>query len=338
MGVEMKKLVSLAGQIMVFLAISASHTLAKDWPASSDLELVREQEVAEAQRAAAARSLASAEIRTLALGATPRARFRSDRLEGSVNLVGGKLDDLVVLESDEMGASIPIRLLNPRQIPSGYFVEHGLVAAADNGVDIPDAQTVWSIEHASTFPTVDEPLVLRYENGSGLVFWRSFFISSPYLVTVVQTVSNNGAEPIELFAYARVGREGGRPEEYSQSRHEGPIGVLGSQRPLALSYAELEARGQIDQSSGFGWLGFADAAWLVAVMPEPERWTNSRFAFTGGATPMYQANYVELAPLIVRSGMSGSVTGYVYAGLRDDSVIDAYEDEFGFSRFGFAKY
>ena len=62
----------------------------------------------------------------------------TERLSGSINLRGGRIDDLRLNDFHETvdPTSPTIVLLSPASAPNGYFAEFGWIAGASNGSDV----------------------------------------------------------------------------------------------------------------------------------------------------------------------------------------------------------
>src|SRR5690606_19227050 len=139
--------------------------------------------------------------RDSAIAASERVDISTLDLEGSISLTGARIDDLELKqyrETVEPDSDI-IALLKPAGLPDAYFVEQGWVAAAGSTVALPDSQTVWTVEGDNATLTAATPVTLRYDNGQGLVFHRTFAVDDYYLFTVTQTVDNQGSGDIALF-------------------------------------------------------------------------------------------------------------------------------------------
>jgi YidC/Oxa1 family membrane protein insertase len=273
--------------------------------------------------------------RATALAATERVSIETVDLQGSINLTGARIDDLQLRqyrETVEPDSPI-IALLKPAGLPDAYFVEQGLVPAAGSDVATPDAQTVWSVEGENTTLTADTPVTLAYDNGQGLVFRRTIAVDDFYLFTITQTVENQGTGDIALFPYSRVIRHGNPQVQNFFIQHEGPIGVLGSNNYVARRYGDLQNERQVDFASTTGWLGIADKYWATAVLPAAGTGINARFAYSAPAgTNVYQSNYVETQPIVVPAGGTVSHESYVFAGAKEDAVINGYQQTYGFDR------
>ena len=148
--------------------------------------------------------------RAAAIAATSRVSINTEDLEGSINLTGGRLDDLELKQYRETvdPASPIITLLTPAGAPNAYFAEQGWVPVAGASIAVPNGQTVWTIDGANSTLTAATPVTLRWDNGAGLIFRRTFAVDEHYLFTVTQSVENTGTSDVALFPYARVERQG----------------------------------------------------------------------------------------------------------------------------------
>jgi YidC/Oxa1 family membrane protein insertase len=88
------------------------------------------------------------------------------RLQGSINLRGARLDDLVLKGYHEtVDRSSPlVRLFAPRLAEQPYFAQWGWTAA-DGRTRVPEADTDWTADGARLAP--GQPVTLRWDNGAG---------------------------------------------------------------------------------------------------------------------------------------------------------------------------
>ncbi|WP_375599620.1 membrane protein insertase YidC [Devosia sp. Naph2] len=273
--------------------------------------------------------------RATAVAASERVTISTADLEGSINLTGARIDDLQLKQYRETvdPDSPTIALLKPAGLPDAYFIEQGWAAAAGSAVTLPTSQSIWTVEGDNTTLTADTPVTLRFDNGEGLTFRRTFAIDDYYLFTVTQAVENTGAGDVALFPYSRVIRHGNPQVQNFFIQHEGPIGVLGSNNYVARKYGDLQNERQVDFSSTTGWLGMADKYWATAVLPKAGTLINARFAYSqSNGTNVYQTNYVETQPVMVPAGGTVSHEAYVFAGAKEDRVIASYQESYGFDR------
>ena len=264
--------------------------------------------------------------RASAIAASQRVEISTLDLEGSINLTGARIDDLELKQYREtVDPNSPIiTLLSPSGAPNGYYIEQGWAPAAGTTIAVPDGQSVWTLEGDNTTLTATTPVTLRFDNGQGLVFRRTFSLDDYYLFTVTQSVENAGSGDVALFPYSRVVRQGTPKVQNFFIQHEGLLGVLGSNNWVARKYHDIQNDKQVDFASTTGWLGIADKYWATAVLPKPGTNINARFTYAmSGTTPVYQSNYVETQPVVVPAGGSVTHESYVFAGAKEESVINS---------------
>jgi YidC/Oxa1 family membrane protein insertase len=285
--------------------------------------------------AVAADGTATYADRAAAIAATQRVTIDTTDLHGSINLTGARLDDLELKQYRETvdPTSPIITLLTPAGAPNAYFAEQGWVPAAGASIAVPDAQSVWTVEGAATTLTAATPVTLAWDNGAGLIFRRTFAVDEHYLFTVTQSVENTGAGDVALFPYARVARHGTPKVANFFIQHEGPHGVLGSNNMISKKYSDLQKDLQARFDNTTGWLGFSDKYWATAVLPKPNTSINALFAYkNAGAYDDYQTSFVETTPVVVAPGATATHESYLFAGAKEEAVINAYQQQYGFDR------
>ncbi len=280
---------------------------------------------------------AKVQERTALLEQTPRVAIETPALSGSISLVGGRIDDLVLKRYREtLNENSPqIELMHPIGTARAYFADFGW-RPLQSGIAVPDANTLWEATGARLEP--GRPLTLSWDNGQGLRFERVFEIDENYLFTVTQRVVNESGEDTALKPYGRISRRG-TPETLGfYILHEGPLGVLeGTLEELDYSDLKDEAvSGQTkrgyNKSKG-GWLGITDKYWLVALIPDTRQEFEGRFVYNGTAGfDKYQADFLRDA-LTVPAGGEVVATTNLFAGAKVVELIDAYEQQLGIDKF-----
>jgi YidC/Oxa1 family membrane protein insertase len=279
--------------------------------------------------------------RDKALAENPRVKIEGKRLVGSLNLVGGRIDDVVLPEYRETVAkdSKPIHLLSPTGGPSPFYAEFGWTAAG-SGTAVPTAQTRWTADKDVLRPGA--PVTLTWDNGQGLVFSRKVEVDDNYLFTVTQTVENKGGSAVTLFPYALVSRHGKPHTDGLYILYEGPLGVFREKASdngtsQEYGYDKLKPNEPIEVNSVGGWIGFTDKYWLTAVVPSADQAIKARFSHTGGANAgeRYQVDYLGGGQQ-VEPGKSVSSTSLLFAGAKEVKLIDRYEEQYKIPRFELA--
>ena len=162
---------------------------------------------------------AQAASREVVVGSTPRVAIYTPRLGGSIDLKGGRIDDLTLTQYRETidPNSPPIVLFSPSGAPDAYYAEFGWVPAAGTTAAVPGADTVWQQQGSGPL-SIDHPVTLTYDNGAG-----------PGLHP-----HHRGRRPLSVH-HQRRGREQGRQPGHAVSlradfapRHAGRAGLLHS--------------------------------------------------------------------------------------------------------------
>lgn len=272
--------------------------------------------------------------RATVVGETARVAIATGRLSGSINMVGGRIDDVVLNEfREDIPLDSPqVKLLSPAGSADPYFAEFGWVDAAGTTYGSGDSQ--WTAPLGAEL-TPQNPVVLSWDNGAGLQFTRTFAIDDDFMFTVLQQVENFSNESVSLFPFGRVTRINTPEISGFFILHEGPIGVLdGTLREV--DYDNLQDDGTIDYDSVGGWIGFTDKYWLTALVPDPEAAVKAEFNYRlVNGVDLYQADYLgvefQIAP-----GATVSVVNRVFAGAKKFEVLDAYRKDLGIERFQMA--
>lgn len=270
---------------------------------------------------------ATVQDRAQAIAASKRIPIDTPSLTGSINLTGGRLDDLKLKKYNltvEPGSPM-IDLLNPQGLPNGYFTEVGYIGPEVAGA-LPGPNTVWTAEGASLTPTT--PVTLTFTNDKGLTFKRILSVDQNYMFTVTDTITNASGQPVSLTNYGRVTRFDKPSHAAAYSVHEGPIGVADGTLQLA-TYAHIEDEKQSNiEKTSSGWVGITDKYWGVALVPSTAQPFQPRFSFFAqgtnpGERSRYQSDY-QSDPVSVAAGQSATVETQIFAGAKEVATVNAY--------------
>ncbi|MGK9234653.1 membrane protein insertase YidC [Inquilinus limosus] len=271
--------------------------------------------------------------RAQALAQTGRVKIEAPRLHGSINLTGGRIDDVTLRDYRETvdPKSPEIVLLTPLGGPSPYYTDYGW-APVDPSVPVPGANTVWTADREALMP--DSPVTLRWDNGQGLVFERTVSIDANYMFTVVQRVVNNTDKPVQLASYGRVLRFGTPVTQGYFVLHEGPYGVFNGTLEEK-TYKDIQDDKAVRNTTTGGWLGFTDKYWLVALVPDQSVKVDTQFLHQSDGEGRYLATY-QADPVTVAPGQTAESTGRVFAGAKEVDLIESYADTLNITKFDFA--
>jgi YidC/Oxa1 family membrane protein insertase len=276
-----------------------------------------------------------------AIADAPRVPIATDRLQGSISLAGGRIDDLslkdyrITLDED---ADI-VHLLEPVGSESPHYALFGW--APGNGLsleDVPSVMTPWTVESGDTLST-NAPIVLRWDSPSGLIFRRGIEIDDDYMFTITQSVENPGSSTVSLAPYGLIARHG-EPMDLKNFfiLHEGVV-AMADGTLSEIDYDEMPdfqvvpsegARAEVTQVAESGWIGFTDHYWMTALIPQngtPFR----QVAKYSGASDIYQTEAVQ-PTISLEPGARQDVTTQLFAGAKEWEAIRKYQDQ-GVDRF-----
>lgn len=262
----------------------------------------------------------------LAESAGQRVAIDTPRLDGSINLTGARIDDLVLTDYRQAidEDSPPIRLLTPEGVENAYYAHFGW---AGEDVATPDGDTLWQADGERLAP--GEPITLSWRNGAGQLFEIVLEVDENYLFSVTQRVSNAGGAPISVQPYSLIQRTGESPDPDSWLIHTGPTGYW--DRDLNhVDFDDVRDAGPSGErfSIADGWLGFNDKYWLTALFPVGG---TAEAAFMPLSGDRYQAVFTQPAT-IVNDGRAIQTRTQFFAGAKEVTLLESYEVEEGLNQ------
>ena len=260
--------------------------------------------------------------REAVIASSPRIAIETPPLGGSIDLKGGRIDDLTLTQYREETdpKSPPIVLFSPSGAPDAFYAEFGWVPAAGVNVAMPGPETVWK-QQGSGALGVGRPVTLTYDNGQGLVFTRTIAVDEHYLFTVKDEVANNSGSPVALFPYALISRHGTPQVQGYYILHEGLIGVMGDQGLQEMTYKKIEDAKSQTWDVTNAWLGITDKYWAATLLADTDAEVRARFsAGEAGGLKTYQTDYL-LQPQTIAAGATGSANARLFAGAKEVSVV-----------------
>ncbi len=270
-----------------------------------------------------------------------RVAIETPSLQGSLSLIGGRIDDIKLVKYHEtVDPSSPlVRIFNPANTATAYFAEQGWVAAGGAQVKTPDRNTQWQAPAGAKL-TPDSPVTLTWDNGAGLTFSRKISIDADYMFKIEDSVANATGGDVVLYPYARIYRYGTPKIEGFFIQHEGQIGWLGEAGLQEQTYSELlEPGGNLNfKNVKGGWLGFTDKYWASAIIPDQTATYTANMRLSqparNGAREAFQSDYMVDGITVAQGGKATS-TSHLFVGAKNVGLIDSYEIEKGILEFNY---
>ncbi len=275
----------------------------------------------------------------ITLGQAARVQIETPALEGSISLIGGRIDDLSLrgynqtLDDD----SEIVRLLSPVGEAEPYYALYGWSPAGDDlGFDaVPNYNTPWTLVDGQVL-TPETPITLEWDNGSGLIFRREIAIDENYMFSVTQSVENTGITAARLAPYGIVARHG-LPQDLQNFfiLHEGVVRKTDGELD-EIAYDNLAdfdfiqgegAAAELVEVTANGWIGFTDKYWMTTLIPGDDQPFTSVTKYVA-ETDVYQTE-ARLPIMRVEPGQVQQVTTQLFAGAKEWATIRDYQNQPG---------
>ena len=257
------------------------------------------------------------------IAASPRIAIDTPTLRGSIDLKGGRIDDLSLEHYREtidptspadravLAVGRAGRVLRRVRL-GGRRRHHRRNARPGHAVDSRRAQARSRIDH---------PVTLTFDNGAGLIFRRTIAVDDHYLFTLKDEVANKSGNPVTLFPYALISRHGTPKVQGYYILHEGLIGVIGDQGLQEETYKKIDEKKSVSWDATNVWLGITDKYWAATLLPDTDAKVRARFsAAESGGLNTYQTDYL-LQPQTIAPGSTGSADARLFAGAKEVSVV-----------------
>lgn len=320
--------------ILIFLAVMAGWHFLYEAP-KPEKTTQSAQDSSKKLPSAALQTPAAPRDRQEAIAESARVSINTPTLRGSINLIGGRIDDITLERYHQTTEpfSDNIELFSPQGSPSPYFAESGWTTS-DKNIVLPDEKTVWGADREDLTHT-SGPVTLSWDNGQGLKFQRKISVDENYLFAIEQTVVNSTDKIITLFPFTQVRRIGTPKVQGYLILHEGPLGYIDN-KLKEYNYTDLEEKREIRNASTGGWIGITDKYWLAAVIPSQQ----DKFEFyfqdnrNGPQNDYVTGCYGE--QVTIAPGQQVNVSSHLFAGAKVLRLLDKYEEQLGVKHFDLA--
>ena len=263
----------------------------------------------------------------------PRIEIDTPKLQGSISLRGGKIDELsfkTYFETLEKQKNVS--LLSPSNKENAYYALFGWTPGSENLKydQVPGPATLWELEKGKKI-TVDSPIILKWDNKNGLIFRRKISIDENFMFSIEQSIENKTSNSYRLQAYGIIARHGEPDVIGFFILHEGLVSMADGEltevdyndMPDFKFLARERANSQITEVNKDGWIGFTDKYWMTALIPQPGK------AFTSVAKYVPSADVYQtesrLKPITLEPGSIKLVSTQLFAGAKEWATIKNYE-------------
>ena len=268
-----------------------------------------------------------------------RIKINTPRLEGSLSLLAGRIDDLRLkdyTETIDEGSPI-VTLLSAEGSANAYYGLNGWAAASGvEPTDVPGPNTLWSSTSKSLTP--DNPVTLNWDNGKGLSFQRIISVDENFMFNVKQSVTNLSTSTVALAPYGQIARHGEPPNlKGFFILHEGMVRMSDGEldetdydkMPKFEINPKERAPAEVIQVANGGWIGFTDHYWMTTMVPQGAFKSVAKYDINND---IFLTEAVQPTQTVA-SGDTTTVTSQFFAGAKEWEVIKNYQDDGGVDGF-----
>ena len=265
--------------------------------------------------------------RNESIGSVQRIKINNEKIEGSISLKGGIIDDVSFKNyKQSLEKNDNVVFLNPKQTTDGYFVETGWTSIG-NKIKVPNINSNWKVK-GNNILSPDKPVILEWNNQEGLIFRKKINLDKKYLFNIDQEVQNNTNQTIQLYPYAQITRNK-KPDDLMgfYILHEGFIGVFDEELKED-DYDDVEDK-KIVREAESGWLGITDKYWVTAIVPPKNENFKSTFLFKD----TYKANYILNNPINLAPSTKKNNEVRLFVAAKEVNTIDGYAESQSIEKF-----
>ena len=266
----------------------------------------------------------------------PRIDFSGAKIDGTISLAKGRIDDLHLREFGETSLEDTDRvaLLRKSGDADSFFTEVDFINA--NSQSMIDEGAIWTSNGNILTPST--PLTLSHTNQDGMEFSLTYRMDDGYMMNIDAKVVNNSGNAANIRHLARLLRN--KPSENTFFiSYEGPLGVFSEDVKKNVDYDDIEdigARGESYKSEAVkGWIGISDKFWLTAIIPERQEDVSFTFRRAPGSGLHTQVDALTEGAVLA-NGDSLTRSFSLFAGPKQIDVLQAYNESQGVERLDHA--
>lgn len=261
-----------------------------------------------------------------------RILLESDTMKGSLSLIGGRLDDVILKKYTETADpnSQNVVLLSPGNTNEVFFVEFGWLDSSGQKVELPTKNSVW--QHSGSNLSPMNSINMYWKNSTGITFKLQFSLDEKYMLNIKQSVQNNSGSAVSLHPYFAVNRTFTESKNTNMLMHEGAIGVLNS-KLHEVTFGDIKDDKNLTYKSQSGWLGWVDKYWLTAIIPQKGSQFNAKISsFKVSDRDRFQIDGILEAQLILPNNSIDNSYN-LFIGPKQFKLLESYEKVYNIELF-----
>lgn len=248
-----------------------------------------------------------------------RITFLNDYIKGSINLQGGKIDDLILVKYKEnIDYTESVRLLSPLRNKTMQYAEFGWISDCVS-IDLPCSLTYWVPD--TMHLTKNSKLTLKWTNNTGIEFRIVFSLDDRYVFMVEQFVLYNNNK---IMPFSAISKDNSDVTNNEIFLHQGILGVF-NKKLKEVTFQKLESmKKAVFTSSQKGWVGFSTKYWLTSMITSRAA-IYSLSSYNVFSDTRYQVDVLHTSKNYAKT--------LFFAGAKKLSLLDKYANVYGIPSF-----
>ena len=258
-----------------------------------------------------------------------RVIIENDRLEGSIDLCGAKINEIFLKKFNKTTDkdSDYVQLFNE----SSYWVDAGWLAPRGAEFILPNEESLWKLESQNSILSPNSPISISWSNGQGLKFIQTYSVDNNYLFSFKQEVENSSPGLITLFPFSKLSRQELPTDRALGLLHEGPTGWFDDELEEQ-DYDDIE-KNDFRKEFQSGWIGIRDKYWATAISSSDEGAKKAHFKISRESkSDIYRIGYTGEA-ISASSGSTLSSNGLIFIGAKEVDIIQNYSENKNLPKF-----
>lgn len=258
-----------------------------------------------------------------------RVIIENDRLEGSIDLCGAKINEIFLKKFNKTTDkdSDYVQLFNE----SSYWVDAGWLAPRGAEFILPNEESLWKLESQNSILSPTSPISISWNNGQGLKFIQTYSVDNNYLFSFKQEVENSSPGLITLFPFSKLSRQELPTDRALGLLHEGPTGWFDDELEEQ-DYDDIE-KNDFRKEFQSGWIGIRDKYWATAISSSDVGAKKAHFKISRESkSDIYRIGYTGEA-ISASSGSTLSSNGLIFIGAKEVDIIQNYSENKNLPKF-----
>lgn len=258
-------------------------------------------------------------------------------VHGSIDLVTGRFDDLILKHYDDtLHSDTKVRLLAPGNTAHGFFAELDYTVT-----DADKKANPWQVV-SGDLQGANKEVILK-KKMSDLEIMRKITLDDNYMFQISDSLTNTSKADIAVTPYGLVKENDpvSKQSDKSYVVHTGFIAhINGSVESVAFTKIKDDTEDKslhyqsADTSTG-GWVGMTDKYWATILVPDKSEALTMRAVYNPFAGhDGYQADYT-LKSRSIKAGETITMNNKLFAGAKSVDLINTYSDTYHIKGFDF---